>query len=65
MGLTLYYNPLACFCHKVLIALYEHDMAFEARIINPGEAGDRSELQALWALCKFPAIASFRRGFAE
>ena len=48
MGLTLYYHPLASFCHKVLIALYENNIAFAARIINLGEAGDRSELQALW-----------------
>ncbi len=24
MSLTLYYHPLASFCHKVLIALYEN-----------------------------------------
>ena len=56
MGLTLYYHPLASYCHKVLIALYEHDIAFAARIINLGEAGDRSELQAHWPFCKFPVI---------
>lgn len=61
MGLTLYYHPLASFCHKVLIALYEYNIAFAARIINLGEAGDRSELQALWPFCKFPVIHDHER----
>lgn len=56
MGLTLYYHPLASFCHKVLIALYENDIPFEARIIDLGDAGDRSDLQVLWPFCKFPVI---------
>ena len=61
MGLTLYYHPLASYCHKVLIALYEHDIAFAARIINMGEAGDRSELQVHWPFCKFPVIHDHER----
>lgn len=61
MGLTLYYHPLASFCHKVLIALYENDIPFEARIIDLGDAQDRSELQALWPFCKFPVIHDHER----
>ncbi len=56
MPLTLYYHPLASFCHKVLIALYENDIAFEARIIDLGADTDRAELGALWPLCKFPVL---------
>ena len=26
MSLTLYFHPLASFCHKVLIALYEKEL---------------------------------------
>ena len=29
MTLTLYQHPLASFCHKVLIALYENETPFE------------------------------------
>ena len=61
MRLTLYYHPLASYCHKVLIALYENNIGFEARIINLGEAKDRSELQALWPFCKFPVIHDHER----
>ena len=39
MPLTLYYHPLASFCHKVLIALYENGTPFEARIVDLGRRG--------------------------
>lgn len=53
---TLYYHPLASYCHKVLIALYENNIAFKARIIDLGADNDRAELGALWPLCKFPVL---------
>jgi glutathione S-transferase len=56
MSLTLYYHPLASFCHKVLIALYETGIAFERRIIHLSEEADRAELQAIWPIGKFPVI---------
>lgn len=56
MSLTLYYHPLASFCHKVLIALYENGTEFERRIIDLGDAAERAELQALWPIGKFPII---------
>jgi glutathione S-transferase len=56
MPLTLYYHPLSSFCHKVLIALYEHGTEFEPRIIDLSNEADRAELKALWPLCKFPVI---------
>lgn len=56
MSLTLYYHPLASFCHKVLIALYENGTEFERRIIDLGDAADSAELQALWPIGKFPVI---------
>ncbi|MYM38055.1 glutathione S-transferase family protein [Duganella qianjiadongensis] len=62
MSLTLYYHPLASFCHKVLIALYENETAFERRIINLGEPADRAELEAIWPLCRFPVLRDHARG---
>jgi glutathione S-transferase len=56
MPITLYYHPLSSFCHKVLIALYEHNMAFERRIVDVGNEADRAALTALWPFAKFPLI---------
>lgn len=61
MSLTLYYHPLASFCHKVLIALYENDVEFERRFINLADEADRAELQALWPMGKFPVIRDHAR----
>jgi glutathione S-transferase len=61
MPLTLYYHPLSSFCHKVLVALYEHGINFERRIIDLSSEVDRAELQALWPLCKFPVIRDHER----
>lgn len=60
MALTLYYHPLASFCHKVLIALYENNIAFDARTIDLGADKDRAELGALWPFCKFPVLHDHR-----
>lgn len=62
MAITLYYHPLASFCHKVLIALYENGTPFGKRVIDLGEPADRAELEAIWPLCKFPVIADDARG---
>jgi glutathione S-transferase len=61
MSLTLYYHPLASFCHKVLIALYESGIDFDKRVINLGEEADRAELEAIWPLCKFPVLRDHAR----
>ena len=61
MSLTLYYHPLASFCQKVLIALYENGTRFERRIIDLGNEVDRAELQALWPFRKFPVIRDHAR----
>src|SRR5512139_1657695 len=60
--LTLYYHPLASFCHKVLIALYENGTEFERRIIDLADEAERAELQALWPVGKFPVIRDSVRG---
>ncbi len=62
MSLTLYYHPLSSFCHKVLVALYEHDIAFTPRLINLADGADRAALQAVWPLIKFPALHDEARG---
>jgi glutathione S-transferase len=62
MPLTLYYHPLASFCHKVLIALYENDIGFDRRIINLADEKDRAELLSVSPIGKFPVIRDHARG---
>ena len=62
MSLTLYYHPLSSFCHKVLVALYEHSVAFAPRLINLADAADRAALQAHWPMLKFPVLHDATRG---
>jgi len=61
MRLTLYYHPLASYCHKVLIALYEHGIAFEGRNIDLGSAEDRADLEAVWPFTRFPVLRDHGR----
>jgi glutathione S-transferase len=61
MALTLYYHPLASYCHKVLIALYEHGVDFERRIIDLGDDAQRAELRAVWPMAKFPVVRDHAR----
>jgi glutathione S-transferase len=62
MALTLYYHPLASFCHKVLIALYEAGIPFQGRIIDLANAEHRAEITALWPVGKFPVLRDDERG---
>jgi glutathione S-transferase len=61
MSLTLYYHPLASFCHKVLIALYEADISFHGRIIDLSNAEQHAEITALWPVGKFPVLRDEQR----
>ncbi|WP_426102530.1 glutathione S-transferase family protein [Massilia sp. TSP1-1-2] len=62
MSPTLYYHPLASYCHKVLVALYELGTAFEPRLIDLGNDADRAALRALWPMMKFPVLNEHARG---
>jgi glutathione S-transferase len=65
MSLTLYYHPLASFCWKALIALYESDIAFEPRIIDLAKPEERAELAALWPFAKFPVLSDRGQAIPE
>lgn len=56
MSLTLYYHPLASFCHKVLIALYENDTPFAPHLVYLGDADSRAEFRRVWPIGKFPVL---------
>ena len=56
MALTLYLHPLASFCHKVLIALYENDMPFRAVTIDFGDPESAEQVFAHWPVGKIPVL---------
>lgn len=56
MSLVLYYHPLASYCHKVLIPLYENGTDFEPRFVDLGDPESSAELLAAWPVGKFPVI---------
>jgi glutathione S-transferase len=56
MSLKLYFHPLASFCHKALIALYENDTPFEPVIVDLGNEAGRSAFLKLWPIGKFPVL---------
>lgn len=65
MTLELYYHPLASYCWKVLIALYEHGTDFERRVVDLADPAQRAELTELWPLCKFPVLRDGGRVVVE
>ena len=56
MPLTLYYHPLASFCWKVLIALYENGTPFTPQLVDLSNAAERAALLKLWPVGKFPVL---------
>jgi glutathione S-transferase len=56
MSLKLYFHPLSSYCHKVLIALYENDVAFEPVFVDLGDPTSSAMLRALWPVGKFPVL---------
>jgi glutathione S-transferase len=62
MTLILHYHPLASFCWKVLIALYENGTPFEPKLVNPGDPASRAEFAALWPMAKMPVLEDRARG---
>ena len=54
--LTLYYHPLASYCWKVLIGLYETETPFTPNVVDLSEATQRAALMRLSLFGKFPVI---------
>jgi len=61
MSLTLFYHPLASFCWKVQIALYENDTPFTSSIVNLGDQASSAQFFALAPMGKMPALRDERR----
>jgi glutathione S-transferase len=56
MSLTLHFHPLASYCHKVLIALYENATPFTPNLVDLGSERERAALLKLWPIGKFPVL---------
>src|SRR5689334_9729328 len=56
MSLKLYFHPLASFCWKGVIALYENDTPFEPHIVDLGDERSSTEFKKIWPIGKFPVL---------
>ena len=62
MSLTLHFHPLASYCWKALIALYENDVPFAPNLVDLGNPAERAALVRLWGIGKFPVLQDDARG---
>lgn len=62
MALTLYFHPLASFCWKVLIALYENQTPFTPQVVDLMDGRERAQFLKLSPFGKFPVIHDGERG---
>jgi len=56
MALTLYYHPLASFCQKVLVALYENETPFTGHVVDLADAEASAGFLGLWPVGKIPVL---------
>jgi glutathione S-transferase len=64
-ALTLHYHPLSSYCHKALIAIDVLGVEVDLRLLNLGDADERSAYRALWPLGKIPLLEDRGRLIAE
>jgi glutathione S-transferase len=57
MTLRYYFHPLASFCWKTLIALYENEIPFEPVIVDLGDEASRAAFLKVWPVGKFPVLS--------
>lgn len=61
MSLTLHYHPLASFCWKPLIALYENGIDFDRVIVDLGDPASTEAFCRVWPMLKFPVLRDEER----
>jgi glutathione S-transferase len=54
--LKLYFHPVASFCHKALIALYENDTPFDPVIVDLADERSATAFKAVWPMGRFPVV---------
>jgi glutathione S-transferase len=65
MSLIFYGHPFSSYCQKALIALYENDIGFEFRVVEPGADEVVAQWAGLWPLKRFPLLLDGDRMVAE
>jgi len=60
--LKLHFHPLASFCHKALIALYENGTPFEPTIIDFGDPASAAAFRKVWPMAKMPVLEDVAAG---
>ena len=61
MPLDLYSHPLASYCHKVLIALYEAGTPFTQIVVDFSDPGSHARFLDLWPVGKIPVLRDHDR----
>jgi glutathione S-transferase len=56
MSLKLYFHPLASFCHKALIALYENGIPFEPIVVDLADEASSVAFRKVWPMAKMPVL---------
>jgi glutathione S-transferase len=56
MSLKFHFHPLASFCQKVLIALYENGTPFEPHVVDLSNAAATAAFRKLWPIAKMPVL---------
>lgn len=62
MTLTLHAHPLASYCHKVLIALYENGTPFEQAMVDLSSEAAVAAFRKISPMGKMPALVDSVRG---
>jgi glutathione S-transferase len=62
VSLKLYFHPLASFCHKALIALYENGVPFEPVVVDLGDEKSSAAFRKVWPMAKMPVLRDEVRG---
>lgn len=62
MSLKLYFHPLASFCWKVLIPLYENGTPFEPVVVDFGDPTSSAAFRTVWPMGKMPVLRDDLRG---
>ena len=63
--MQLYAHPFSSYCQKVLIALYENDIAFDWRLLEFDDPKVQAEHAALWPLKRMPVLVDEDRTVVE
>jgi glutathione S-transferase len=65
VALTLYAHPLSSYCQKVLIALYEHGVPFEWKLLSSETPENSAKFAELWPLRYMPVLTDGQRVLRE